>query len=811
MIRRAFFIGLSFIFLASSLKGQESIKLDKDKIHEIIICNYHERDENVFIPYQNHKARNSAKQNSTIEVEYIGFSSQAEAAFQYAVDIWEDLIISDVPIKIQANWVSLDDGVLGSAGPTTVFRNFNGAQHVNAWYPIALAEKISGQELNDANEFEIVAQFNKDVNWYFGTNAQPPSGNFDLVSVVLHEIGHGLGFFTTADVENNEGSIGLGDFPFEFDFYMENGDGELLIDSEIFDNPSSDLATQLTGGDLFFVSNLIRNVNGNNNAELYAPSNFDGGSSISHLDEGRYANTLNSLMTPSIGSAEANHNIGPITTRLFAQLGWLSSRIDHEPIVDSENVDLPVDFEIAVVSDSSIVADSVFINIDINEEGFNRILMTDNSNNNFTYKTDTIRDGTSVRYYFEVEDVVEKKTFLRSEDVPFSFYIGIDTIKPTLIHNEIVSIVANEDVEFEVNASDNLGLDSVFIDLILKEGDTLRISMDNNAINQYSYLLVSDSLQDITAFQYRIGARDSSTQLNFAYLPSESEYFNVSVNSIASAEEVFIEDFDSEITVISGDFSIELESGFDSKALHSDHPYANGSDENFESDFITTLLKPIVIREGDGEIQFDEVVLVEPGTAGSTFGSEEFFDYVIVEGSKDEGITWSPIEDGYDSRRFSVWENKFNSSTDADNNGSSLALGDATLYKKHKMNLLDRFDAGDTVLLRFRLHTDQLLNGWGWAIDNLIVQDLPLGFEETETISIKSYPNPFTSSIYLSSDKNIREIQLLAMDGRLLNKLAFDIDGAKDVKVELLSIESGTYLMKIVTTEGTVFRRVVKK
>ncbi|MCK7534680.1 MAG: hypothetical protein MZV63_28610 [Marinilabiliales bacterium] len=38
------------------------------------------------------------------------------------------------------------------------------------------------------------ATFNKEVKWYFGTDGNTPELLYDFVTVVLHEIGHGLGF-----------------------------------------------------------------------------------------------------------------------------------------------------------------------------------------------------------------------------------------------------------------------------------------------------------------------------------------------------------------------------------------------------------------------------------------------------------------------------------------------------------------------------------------------------------------------------------------------------------------------------------------
>ena len=57
---------------------------------------------------------------------------------------------------------------------------------------------------------------------------------------------------------------------------------------------------------------------------------------------------------------------------------------------------------------------------------------------------------------------------------------------------------------------------------------------------------------------------------------------------------------------------------------------------------------------------FDEVVLVEPGELLADFGEDEFWDYVIVEGSNDFGEIWWPLDDGYDSGDNSVWKQNYN-------------------------------------------------------------------------------------------------------------------------------------------------------
>ena len=79
-------------------------------------------------------------ENATIMVGYNGFPPSAQNAFQYAVNIWQTQITSAVPIRVTANWISLDPGVLGSAGATDFRRNFPGAPQQDTWYCVALAE-----------------------------------------------------------------------------------------------------------------------------------------------------------------------------------------------------------------------------------------------------------------------------------------------------------------------------------------------------------------------------------------------------------------------------------------------------------------------------------------------------------------------------------------------------------------------------------------------------------------------------------------------------------------------------------------------
>ena len=129
-------------------------------------------------------------------------------AFTYAANIWGSTLTSAVPIVINAQFSALTctatSAVLGSAGATSVYRDFPNAPKAATWYSYALANKISGVYLGAANAAQINANFNVNLgqptclaNTYFYLGLDNNHGsNVDFVTVLLHEMGHGIGFQT---------------------------------------------------------------------------------------------------------------------------------------------------------------------------------------------------------------------------------------------------------------------------------------------------------------------------------------------------------------------------------------------------------------------------------------------------------------------------------------------------------------------------------------------------------------------------------------------------------------------------------------
>lgn len=156
--------------------------------------------------------------------------------FQQAASIWGGILTSAVVIVVRAQFnpqtCTATSAVLGSAGPVTIHANFAGAPFANTWYHAALANKLTGADLNPGVAGpDINATFNSQLDsgaclgglvWYYGLDGLE-GANIELLPVVLHEMGHGLGFSTTTSGTTGNFNGGL---PSIYDkFLLDNTQG----------------------------------------------------------------------------------------------------------------------------------------------------------------------------------------------------------------------------------------------------------------------------------------------------------------------------------------------------------------------------------------------------------------------------------------------------------------------------------------------------------------------------------------------------------------------------------------------------------
>lgn len=275
-----------------------------------------------------------------------------------------------------------------------------------------------------------------------------------------------------------------------------------------------------------------------------------------------------------------------------------------------------------------------------------------------------------------------------------------------------------------------------------------------------------------------------------------------------SAVKIALSDYEKEYAnffKIPSDFSIDGlnivgYANTQNRSLQTIHDYVNSVDA------IAILTHPIIVSETNSLFNYEDIALVEPGDAGSGFGDDAFNDYVVVEATKD-GLNWVPIADGYDASSQTKWLTAFESKTVPE---------DYSFYVDHSIDLKDNFVAGDTLLFRFRLHSNQQITGWGWSVDNLYIQTDPLGVEEPiEIASFSVYPVPskgdFTLDYQLVSVSNI-SLDITSVSGKKVKSydLGKKLPGAYKFSFENRELEDGLYVFSLRTNSGVVSKRVLK-
>ena len=253
--------------------------------------------------------------------------------FQRAADILNNTFDIAVTVRVGSSFdpltCSSGSAVLGQAGPAAFDYNFS----TRTITPHALYNQQVGYDA-DTGTVEINAQFNSSIdnndnclfntNWYYGYDA--PSGNDNsLLSVVLHEILHGMGFLSTLQSDGNSGGgwSTLEGFVEGFDPYTyklkDASTGQMLTDQAAGTRSN----VMRSGTNLVWSGTEANAESGNYSSginsgevQMYAPGSYKPGSSVSHFDT---AMTPNELMEPQY--TEFLDTAG-LAEQLLVDIGW---------------------------------------------------------------------------------------------------------------------------------------------------------------------------------------------------------------------------------------------------------------------------------------------------------------------------------------------------------------------------------------------------------------------------------------------------------------------------------------------------------
>ena len=253
--------------------------------------------------------------------------------FQRAADILNNTFDIAVTVRVGSSFdpltCSSGSAVLGQAGPAA----FDYNSSTRTITPHALYNQQVGYDA-DTGTVEINAQFNSSIdnndnclfntNWYYGYDA--PSGNDNsLLSVVLHEILHGMGFLSTLQSDGNSGGgwSTLEGFVEGFDPYTyklkDASTGQMLTDQAAGTRSN----VMRSGTNLVWSGTEANAESGNYSSginsgevQMYAPGSYKPGSSVSHFDT---AMTPNELMEPQY--TEFLDTAG-LAEQLLVDIGW---------------------------------------------------------------------------------------------------------------------------------------------------------------------------------------------------------------------------------------------------------------------------------------------------------------------------------------------------------------------------------------------------------------------------------------------------------------------------------------------------------
>ena len=778
------------------------------------VCKASDEAKKSFIPPPSNFLLKSHEKKSDFIVEYVSFPVDAKAAFEHAVGIWESIIESDIPIHVRARWsTTMATGTLASCGPETYYANFKDAPFKDHYYAVAIAEKIANEELNGVSRFDIEATFSGKIKWYYGIDGDTDIDKYDFVSVALHEIAHGLGFtgFFFVDEDEDIGAYAYYEFGdlTPFDKLVENSQGKSLGNPSFFENASLQLKSALESGLLYSNSPIAKSSNSDQRPKLYAPSPFDEGSSVYHLNDNTYqTGDDNSLMTHALAPGEAIHDPGPLALGIIEDIGWTNLLLRHTGVKDKEQIE-PLIFTVGVDSYYPL-KDAAYVIY--STDNFNSVkdtleLQPTENENEYSVSLNPDAGTENIQYYLEISDIKNRirTSPWNAPDVIHNVHFGTDNEKPVIQIDEVpYFLVKDEPLQLEANVDDNLGIDTVYVTYAINDIEQSSFGLTLESGTRYSgfFNFNLETLADGDIITYTITAIDASGNKNTTIYPSDNT-LQFRIERIFDPVTNYTTDFkEDNVDFILYDFDIYTATNFTDGALHSPHPYESPNSDNKELNFTTLLKYPIIIQEG-GDMAFDEVVLVEPGESQSVYGDDDFWDYVILEGSKDFGETWYKLANGYDSGDNATWEQNYKDGIPL-NGQDSETEGTAEWYVTRNISLLEsgNFSVGDTILIRFRLYSDPYASGWGWAIDNLRIQKMvsaPLTTLSPGNVNV--YPNPFNNhfELEISPKKALNDIQIELFDmyGRsLFVRNEQNVSSFKET-IDMQKYSSGLFLLKV--------------
>ena len=254
--------------------------------------------------------------NLTFNVTYSSSTpAAAKTATAYALKIWSASLKGTVPVTLSVTFTTLGDGILGcSYSPSAGMID-------GVYYPESILSQKVGADCS--SNYDIRLEFNTNYSWYYGTDKNCGS-KVDFVTIMLHEVCHGLGFYDSIIPSTGGYGYGAGSYPITYDTFLYYGGSRLTSMT------GSSRKAAIVSDALYFDGPNAKAANGGSRIKLFAPTTYMSGSSVSHWDTNvPFKN--NTFMRYAYGGYPF-HEITAIKAGAMKDLGWeLVSNIPAKP------------------------------------------------------------------------------------------------------------------------------------------------------------------------------------------------------------------------------------------------------------------------------------------------------------------------------------------------------------------------------------------------------------------------------------------------------------------------------------------------
>lgn len=251
--------------------------------------------------------------------EGVGFNDPAlgavrRAGIEAVALAWSNVLGGTIPVVIDIAVQTDNPNVLASASPT------DWAIGTDRVMPLALAAQVLNQSVNDGRS-DLTVRVNPDHAWDYDLSGNAAPGMVSFVYTLLHEVAHGLGFLTLFSPETGQVLTPL---PSPFDLHMNRSaaDGNRLVA-----RPPEQVLEDLRSSDLYFAGPLaaqagLASVRPLPLVKLYAPAEWEPGSSASHVDQETYSDPSVGLMRPSDVGGIGASVVDALTAAVMLDLGY---------------------------------------------------------------------------------------------------------------------------------------------------------------------------------------------------------------------------------------------------------------------------------------------------------------------------------------------------------------------------------------------------------------------------------------------------------------------------------------------------------